>query len=128
MFNLELSLKCKSSSLEFGYPTLIWLQDFLNIENSFFQVKLPFIQSIFYSSKHALLLPEKTYLTCKGVSEIQESTLIGLLRFNTTQVSVNYTKKRTKIFQTFFLLWLLLLLSHIHLLQLLSCSNLLQEA
>ena len=37
MFNLELSMKRESNSVKFGYPTLIWLQDYLNLENSFFK-------------------------------------------------------------------------------------------
>ena len=30
-------MKRESNSVKFGYPTLIWLQDYLNLENSFFK-------------------------------------------------------------------------------------------
>ena len=98
MFNLEFSMKRESNSVKFGYPTLIWLQDYLNLENSFFKGN-------YLLSKASSIAPNMPSCFLKDIFDLRRCFRnSGLLRFNITQVSVNYTKKRTKIFQTFFTL------------------------
>ena len=125
MFNLEFSMKRESNWVEFGYPTLIWLQDYLNLENSFFKGN-------YLLSKASSIAPNMPSCFLKrqiGLAKVFHKSSSppskGFLDLTPHKFKSITQKSEQKYF--IFLLWFLLLLSHIHLLQFLSCSNLLQE-